>query len=446
MMSALALKSEMVGRYLADFERAQPGLPGRSLPWLQQLRQEALERFASLGFPTARDEDWKYTSVAAIEKRTFRLALTEAPAVEARQVESFLFPKLACRLLVFVNGRFLPGLSRLGTLPAGVTVASLAEALEQDRGRLEEWLPRQEARNGFEALNAAFLADGAFVHLAPGAALEEPVHLLYLSTGGERVAHVRNLIVAEKGASATVIEHYGGIAGSSLTNALTQIVAGTGAFLEHVKLQREDSKSFHIAGIHAHQQRGSRFVSHSIAFGAQLCRNDISTLLGAEGCECLLNGLYMVGGRQHVDHHTLIDHAQPHGTSREYYRGVLDGASRGVFNGRVIVRPNAQQTDAQQVNNNLLLSRDAEVDAKPQLEIYADDVKCTHGATVGSLDPDMLFYLRSRGVGEGEARNLLTYAFANDILNRIKLEPVRLQLEEYLAGRLPAGEAIREYI
>jgi len=231
-----------------------------------------------------------------------------------------------------------------------------------------------------------------------------------------------------------------------LTNCLTEVIAGENASIEHYKLQQESVKAFHVAGLHAAQSRDSRFTSHSIALGASLARVDISTRFEGEGCECTLNGLYVVGGRQHVDHHTRIDHAHPHGVSREYYRGVLDGAARGVFNGKVVVHPNAQQTDAQQSNHNLLLSQDAEVDTKPELEIYADDVKCTHGATVGQLDDTMLFYLRSRGVPKDVAKALLTYAFAHDVIGRMRLGSLRARLEQILLQRLPEGSRIREFV
>lgn len=445
-MKAEELQSPALGRCLAQFERAEAGLPGQGLAWLKRARRDARERFQALGFPTLREEDWKYTSVASLEKRAFALAVAPA-AVTAQQVAEFVLPGLESHLLVFVDGRPAPGLSRMGVLPAGVTVQSLAAAVQGEADRLQEFLARDTLNNGFAALNTALWTDGAYIHAGRGTRVENPVHLLFVCTAGEPMAQVRNLIVAEEGSELTVIEHYVGLAGAaSFTNAVTRIEAGANAGIEHIRLQQEDLKAFHVGGVHAHQQRDSRFTSHSISLGAQLARIDISTVLDGPGCDATLNGLYMSGGRQHVDHHTRVDHAKPHGNSREFYRGVLDGASRAVFNGRVIVHADAQHTDAQQNNSNLLLSREAEVDTKPQLEIFADDVRCTHGATVGQLDTDMLFYLRSRGVGEMAARNLLTYAFANDVLSRIGLAPLRERLENILIGRLPEGESIREFL
>lgn len=445
-MKVEELKSPAVGRFLAEFERAEAGLPGQSAAWLKRARRDALERFQALGFPTLREEDWKYTSVAALEKRSFTLA-ADAAGVTARQRAEFDLPGLEAHLLVFVDGRLAPGLSCMGVLPAGVTVESLAAAVQGGADRLQDFLTRDTLGNGFAALNTALWTDGAYIHAGRGALVGKPVHLLFVSTAADRMAQLRNVIISEEGSELTVIEHYVGLAGAaSFTNAVTRIEAGPNAGIEHIRLQQEDLKAFHVAGIHARQRRDSRFTSHSISLGAQLARIDINTLMDDTGCDATLNGLYMTGGRQHVDHHTRIDHAKPHGTSREFYRGVLDGASRAVFNGRVIVHADAQHTDAQQNNSNLLLSREAEVDTKPQLEIFADDVRCTHGATVGQLDTDMLFYLRSRGVGAAAARNLLTYAFANDVLNRIKLAPLRERLESMLIGRLPEGESIREFL
>jgi len=442
------LKANAAARYADDYAAVTDLLPGHGVPWVRKARERALERFRALGFPTLRDEDWKYTSVAPLERRHFPPAAGSAPSSE---LESTLaihrFAHLDADLLVFVDGCFVPQLSRLGKLPEGATVAGLGGLLEQGSALLAPYFGAEAPGGAFAAMNTAFARDGAVVHLQPGVKLPRPLHLLILASGGGRAAHLRHLVLAEEGAQALVIEHYAGVPGAvAFTNTLTQISVGPGAAVEHVKLQQEDVKTVHLAGIHAEQRRDSRFVSHSMALGAQLARTDIAVALDDEGCETTLNGLYLVGGRQHVDHHTRIDHAKPRGTSREYYRGVLDGAGRGVFSGRVVVHPGAQKTDAEQTNNNLLLSQDAEVDTKPQLEIYADDVKCAHGATVGQLDEDMLFYLRSRGIGDVAARNLLTYAFANDVINRIGLKPLRVRLEEFVIGRLPEGEAIRELV
>ncbi|MEO6351724.1 MAG: Fe-S cluster assembly protein SufD [Burkholderiaceae bacterium] len=432
---------------LADFQRIATRLPGAQLPWLAKIRSAALERFAHNGFPTIRDEEWKYTNVAAIEKHTF-LAMPESGKIDgavAALVQELALDNGAGHLLVFHNGRHAPALSAPGSLPAGVTLGSLADALEKTPEALEPYLSDSERQTVFGALNTAFMADGAYLHLAPGVVLEQPVHLLFITTEAGAAISPRNLIVAEAGAQALVIEHYAGADGVVyFTNAVTQIFAAENAAIAHYKLQQEAAQAFHIAGVHAEQQRNSRLESHSITLGAALARNDITTAFNAPGSEATLNGLYLVGGNQHVDNHTRIDHLQPGCTSHEYYRGVLDGRARAVFNGKVIVHPGAQKTNAHQTNHNLLLSRDAEIDTKPQREIYADDVQCTHGATVGQIDDDQLFYLRSRGVEEAMARGLLIHAFAHDVIERIRVTALRSRIEQILLTRLPQGDRIKE--
>lgn len=432
---------------LADFKRIAAVLPGAQAPWLTKIRSAALERFAQSGFPTIRDEEWKYTSVAAIEKHAF-LALPDggkSNSATAALVESQALNNGTGHLLVFHNGRHAPELSAPGSLPAGVTLCSLTDALEKTPDVLEPYLSNNERQTVFGALNTAFMADGAYLHLASGVVLEQPVHLLFITTEADAAISPRNLIVAEAGAQATVIEHYAGADGVVyFTNAMTQIFAAENTAIEHYKLQQEAAQAFHIAGIHAAQGRGSRLASHSITLGAALARNDITTAFNAPGGEATFNGLYLVGGKQHVDNHTRIDHLQPGCTSHEYYRGVLDGRARAVFNGKVIVHPGAQKTNASQANHNLLLSRDAEIDTKPQLEIYADDVQCTHGATIGQIDDEQLFYLRSRGVEEAMARGLLIHAFAHDVIERIRVASLRSRIEQILLTRLPQGDRIKE--
>jgi Fe-S cluster assembly protein SufD len=432
---------------LADFARIAIALPGIRVPWLAQVRNAALERFAQHGYPSARDEEWKYTSVAALEKRAFTVIAGNGPddAAAATLFDSLALDVQAGHLLVFVNGRHAPALSQIGKLPSGVVLGSMAEALERTPDMLEPYLTDAGSQTVFGALNTAFMADGAWLHVPRGVVVDEPIHLLFLSTASGAAIHSRNVIVAEEGARATVIEHYTGAEDAVyFNNAVTQIFAAGNAAVEHYKLQQESARAFHIAGIHARQRQDSRFESHSATLGAALARNDITTVFDAAGCEATLNGLYLIGGRQHADNHTCIDHAAPHGTSQEHYRGVLDGAARAVFNGKVIVRPGAQKTNARQTNHNLLLSRDAEVDTKPQLEIRADDVQCTHGATVGQLDDTQLFYLRSRGIEEATARNLLVHAFAHDVIERIRVQSLRSRLEKILFARLPQGDLIRE--
>lgn len=432
-------------RILAEFARVAPALPGARLPWVARARRAGLERFAQAGFPTSRDEDWKYTSVAPIEKRYFAALPHDASPGSRAGLDTLGFERFPGHRLVFVDGRHAAALSSVGELPAGAALGSLADALERAADTLEPLIGDDRQHTIFGALNSAFMADGLYLHLARGTALDDPIHVFFVTTREGAAIHPRNVIVLEAGARAAVVEHYAGASGMAyLTNAVSQIFAAGGAAIEHYKLQHEPPQAFHVAGIHAAQAGSSRLASHSISLGAAIARNDITTAFGAERCEATLNGLYLARGRQHVDHHTRIDHASPEGTSREHYRGLLDGASRGVFNGKLVVHPQAQRTDARQLNHNLLLSKDAEVDTKPQLEIYADDVKCSHGATVGQLDEAQLFYLRSRGIEETVARSLLVYAFARDVIEGIRVAPLGARLEQLLLARLPLGERIKE--
>jgi Fe-S cluster assembly protein SufD len=434
---------DSVDRFVADFARSAASLPGANVPWLARLRRAALDRFAQRGLPGPRDEDWKYTSVAAIAKRPFAVP-AQAGSVDV-DIDAFALAGMASHRLVFVNGRYAPGLSQVGRLPAGVTLQSLAQTLERAPDALEPLLGEDRYQTVFAALNAAFMADGVHLHLPRGTVVAEPIHALFVCTATDAAIHPRNVVVAGEGAQATLIEHYVGLDGAAaLTNAVTQLFVAADASVAHYKLQQEPARALHIGGIHAAQSRASRLESHSIALGAALARNDITTSFDAEGCEAVLNGLFLVSGRQHVDHHTRIDHAKPRGTSREYYKGIVDGAARGVFNGKVIVHPGAQKTNAQLSSRNLLLSKSAEIDTKPELSIDADDVKCTHWATVGQLDDNAMFYLRSRGVDEAMARALLTYAFAHDVIERVRVAPLRAMLERILVERLPQGGRIRE--
>ena len=432
-----APKVDSRDRYLRAFESLEPQLTGGSLLWLSKARRAALDRFETLGFPTTRHEDWKYTRVSAIEKRAFKTPAPSSGRLTREQIRPLLLE--GTRRLVFVDGRYDPALSHVEPLPPGARVGSLATVLADDVDGLEPLLSDADGafQNGFAALNAAFWADGAYVDLATGTALETPIHLLFIASEPDVVSHPRTIVRAGPGSKVAIIEHYVGIhQGVSFTNAATHIVAEAGASVEHCKVQEEAPRVFHVAGIDVRQHADSRFASHSFALGAALSRNDIATRFDAPGCEAILNGLYVGADRQHMDHHTSIDHAQPRGVSREWYKGVLDGAAHAVFNGRVLVRAGAQKTDAYQSNRNLLLSEAAEVDTKPQLEIYADDVKCSHGATVGALDADQIFYLRSRGVDERAARSALTFGFADEIVARCGIGPLRRRLRALLAARL----------
>jgi Fe-S cluster assembly protein SufD len=430
--------------YLRQFRALEKRAQGPA--WLGRLRAEAMEAFAELSFPTVHLEDWKYTNVAPLTRVEFAPAAADEQAAAAvRRHPSF---DLECWRLVFLNGRYTPELSRLEGLPRGVEVRSLAEALAVSPGAVEEHLARHAdfKDHAFVALNTAFIEDGAFISIAKGVVLKQPIHLLYVSAPGAHstVSHPRNLIVAGEASQAAVIEAYAGWGEvPAFTNAVTEIVAGENSRVDYVKVQQESAAAFHISTIHARQARYSNLASHSLALGSLLGREELITVLDGEGAEALLRGLYVTTGRQLIDNHTTIDHARAHCSSREFYKGVLDGASTGVFNGKIIVRPDAQKTDSKQSDKNLLLSEQATINTKPQLEIFADDVKCTHGATIGQIDSEAIFYLRSRGIGEEEARQLLVVAFGNEIIESVSHAPLRARLQADLRGRLERARAGR---
>jgi Fe-S cluster assembly protein SufD len=435
-------------RYLTTFEQLERGR-AHEPAWLRATRRSAAAAFERLGFPTTRDEEWRFTNVAPIADQAF----VPAPVVSVapRDAAPFLVPGASGPVLYFVNGRYAAELSTPGTRPAGVTVTTLADALERDPSRLEPNLCRYVDFSGrpFAALNTALFEDGAFISIAEHAVVEEPLQIVYLSTATDTTvaSYPRVLIVAGKHSQARVIETFAGLgAARGFTNAVTEVVLEAGAVLDHYRLQRESQSAFHLGHTQFQLGRSSTSTSHAIAFGGLIARHDAVAVLADEGAECTLNGLYLADGVRLVDNHTEIDHAMPHGSSHEVYKGILDGRARGVFNGRIRVRPDAQKTDAKQTNKTLLLSDDAQVNTKPQLEIFANDVKCTHGATVGQLSEDALFYLRTRGIGIEDARSLLVRAFATDVTSRIALEPVRLELERLLAAKLPGTLAEKAFV
>ncbi|OGT33414.1 MAG: Fe-S cluster assembly protein SufD [Gammaproteobacteria bacterium RBG_16_51_14] len=437
-----------IHHYLAEYHRREAS---NNTPWLQEQGLAALEKFRNNGLPTTRQENWKYTDIGALARTGFITADARHNTIEHHRLDAVRIKGLDCYELIFINGQFSPTHTRLEGLPAGVMVESLGRSLPNPSATVREHLNRYADNDNyaFTALNTAFLTDGTLLVIPANAVIEKPVNLLYISNRQDQtlVSHPRNLVILGANSRATLIESYIGLDKAEyFTNTVTEILAGEGASLEHYKIQQESERSFHIGSTHVTQQKDSRYVSHSISLGGALVRNDITATLGGNGSETILNGLYMAGDRQHVDNHTLVNHLQPNTRSEEYYRGVLDGHARGVFNGKIIVHKNAQKTDARQSNANLLLSDNAEVDTKPELEIYANDVKCSHGATVGQLDENMLFYLRSRAIDEETARSLLTYAFADDVIRRITLQPVRDRLEYSVIGRLPDASLIREFV
>ncbi len=438
--------------YAAEFElgAARGGTePGR----LRELRRSAIDRFTEVGFPTLAQEAWKYTNVAPLSGGRFGRPATPGPAGLRPQVERRLYA--GCDALVFVDGRFAPELSRPPQLPPGAVAGSLAAALQGGDGPLDEHLGRHAgfSEHPFAALNTALFSDGALVVVPRGAVLERPLQLLFHSSGASTaeglppVTYPRTLIVAGENSQATVLETYSGPEGTTYwTCPVTEIVAGENAVVDHYKLQREGLAAYHTALQHTRLERAASLSSHSISLGGGLVRHDVDGALVGEGGDANLNGLYMVRGEQHVDTHMTVEHRAAHCGSHELYKGVLDGRARAVFNGLIHVHRGAQKTDAKQTNRNLLLSREALVNTNPQLLIFADDVKCTHGSTVGQLDADAVFYLRSRGIGEEAAKSLLTYAFAHDIVERIKPEPLRHDLEAFLFAWLPGGEIVAQAV
>ena len=435
-MSATALD-----HYRREWRAAHAALPGARVAWLERARREALDRFCDRGFPTPRDEDWKYTNVRPIERRAFRFEpAVDDGAGEAAPGEGLAALESAVRL-VFVNGRLAP--ARTGPareLPEGVLAESLAQVLERDPDRVEPHLADIADGNAFTALNRAFLGDGAVITIPPGVRLPRPVELVFVARGAFDVAsHPVVLVLAGEAAAATVIEHHlGDGTGAKLANPFTRIAVAEGAAVEHHLLLEEDDATWHTGHVDARVAAGGRLGSNAVQLGGRLVRYGIDVSLDGPGAAVVLNGLYVARGRQHVDFHTRVDHREPGGRSEQVYKGLLDGRGRGVFNGRVLVHRDAQHSDASQSNHNLLLSPDAEIDTKPQLEIFADDVKCSHGATVGQLDERAIHYVRSRGLGEAAARALLTFGFAEDVLARMGEPAVRRHVERGLVAALPA--------
>jgi Fe-S cluster assembly protein SufD len=438
---------ENVEGYLESFTAFAKRASGQNLPWLRKLREDAFARFCETGFPTTHDEDWRFTSVSAIARTPFLLA---AGATHLSDSDLTIWRmEGAAAQLVFVDGQFVRKLSRLGGLPASVTVSGLKEEIAQNAKAVEAHLGRylNIQRDPFSALNTAFAEDGALVHVGQGVSLEGPIHLLFVSTAADtpRMLHPRNLLIFERESQATVIEEYVSLgAGTIFCNTATELIAGENSTVSHYMIEREDREAFNFSTLRIQQERSANVSSHSLLLGGGLVRNNVHPVLAGEGGECLINGLFVGDGRQHLDNYMHVEHASPHCSSRQFYNGILDGKSHGVFHGRIVVHKDAQKTDAKQTNRNLLLSDDAQIDTKPQLEIYADDVKCTHGATIGQIEENALFYLRSRGVDEVSARRMLLMAFAGECLDRMKPGAARTHAERLIhehllsiANRLP---------
>jgi Fe-S cluster assembly protein SufD len=407
--------------------------------WLARMRRDAANRFAEAGFPHTRVEEWRYTSLSRFARVPFELASARA-TVTRDALEQVSFPVYACSLYVFVDGIHRPELSAPRALAAGVRVLSLAELVATEPGRVEALLGSlvDPKLHPFAALNGAFVDDGAVLFVPDGARVAQPIHVVFASSGAEpdRVRHPRVLVVAGSGSRGElIVDHVDLAPARSFTNAVIEVRVERGAELGLMLVQRESDQGYHVSNLGARVERDARLSAHTLTLGGALVRNDQSVLLAEEGASCRLNGLFAGDGEQLLDHHTLIDHAMPHGESRQLAKGILGGSARGVFRGRVIVRPGAQRTDAEQSNPNLLLSPEAEVDSKPQLEIFADDVKCRHGSSIGRLDEDALFYLRARGLDESEARDLLTRGFAAEVLDALPVPALGTALATLLAAR-----------
>ena len=437
--------SELTVQLKEYFDRVQESLPGAHESWVRVLRKNAMAQVVRQGMPTTRHEAWKYTDVRKYLDRLIVDAAEKAsPQLASEGLAAFGFEDLDCHRIVMVDGKVSPSLSALDAIPAGVRIESVAKLFVEEPDLLEHSLHDQHLSGVFSEMNNALMRDGVYLNIPDGMVIDRPLHLLFLSTeGGSSSSHIRNLIVAGEYSQATVIEHFSSLGESgTFINTATDIDLHAGARLEHYSLQQSAVSEVNIGSVRVHQHRDSYYHSHSVAFGAALSRRDIHVEMNGEGSECALNGLYLVGGRQHVDHHTRIDHVRPNCRSRENYKGVIDGRARAVFNGKVVVHVGADQTDSAQSNANLLLSDKAEIDTKPDLEIHADDVKCAHGATVGQLDMNQLFYLRSRGLSEDEARNVLMFAFADEVLAAIKVPQVRKSLERLAFEKLPHGTTL----
>ena len=453
----MATTTAKLGKYFEAYEQLRAEGLDREPVWLGQLREDGWARFSAEGFPSTHEEDWRFTNLAALAKTPFRRAAKGEVAASPAQLAAYRLPGAACQL-VFVNGHFAPQLSDLGNLPEGLLVCSLAKAIDCGREGcapegIEQHLGRYAdmGRDVFTALNTALWEDGAYLRIHRGVALEQPIHLLYVSAGAgaEIATHPRTLIIAEDASQAAIVEDYVSLGDeAAFSNAVTELAAGQNAIVSHFLVERENLASFNVSTLRIEQSRSAQVDSHSILLGGGLVRNNVHPVLNGEGAECLINGLFIGASRQrgaggqhsasgqHIDNFMFVEHARPNCNSRQFYNGILADHARGVFHGRIVVHKDAQKTDAKQTNRNLLLSDDARIDTKPQLEIYADDVKCTHGATIGQIDEAQLFYLRSRGFAQADARNLLLYAFAAECLDRMKNSAARDFAEILIRERL----------
>jgi Fe-S cluster assembly protein SufD len=424
---------------VSSFDSFQEQLNGGTNLPFHKTRKIAISELAELGFPAQKNEDWKYTNVAQIVGRKFRF-LSDNKTLQKADVKPFLFEELKETVLVFVNGHFSEELSTLNIDSQGVVVDNLKNAMEKHLDIVDKYLAKYVpiAGNSFAALNTAFTADGAFVYVPRNCKLEEVIHIIYITDAEEvdGMSQPRNLFVVADGAQAHIIESFHSVSTTTyFNNLVTEVYVGANAHLDHLKLQDENPSAYHVSNSQVHQERDSVYTTVNLDLGAKLVRNNLNIRLNGVNGEAHIFGYYMGSGDQHIDNQTFIDHAVPNCFSNELYKGILDDRARGVFNGKILVRPDAQKTNALQSNKTLLLTNDAEVDVKPQLEIFADDVKCTHGATIGQLDDEALFYLRARGISEEMASAMLRHAFVADVLENIKVESIREHMDERIIAR-----------
>jgi Fe-S cluster assembly protein SufD len=435
--------SKEIEKYLSDFQAFENNGASHDPAWLKNLRAAAIGKFSELGFPTVKLEDWRFTNILPLTRSHFRRAsVAGLPDVRMEEIGKHVVDGCSKSVLVFIDGHFNKSLSNVSSLSKDIVAGGLAESFEVHgelvQRHLGKHLPLQS--HPFAALNSAFIHDGAFVYVPEGISSPSPIQLLFVSTAhndGHAVAYPRNLIIVDKKASATFVESYVSLSEDIyFTNTVSEIFVEKESAVDYVKIQRESEKAFHVGTMQVEQGSQSRFTAFSLALGASIARNDINIAVNGEQCETMLDGLYLPANDQLVDHHTFIDHVRPNCSSREIFKGIITGKSRSVFNGKIFVRKEAQKTDSKQTNKNLLLSDEATVDTKPQLEIFADDVKCTHGATVGGLDAASLFYVKSRGISEEAARALLTVGFAGEVTNYINNEALRKLVDMLVIERL----------
>lgn len=441
---------ENIKPYLEHFETFEKSLNGELKTSIHKIRRDAIEQFSQIGFPINKDEEWRFTNIQPIIKTKFNFSIQQqVEALTKEQLDKVIIKDISKRRLVFINGNYFAEHSINKITNKQVIIGSITGILQNDLKVIQNKIAEASRydKNPFTALNTSFIRDGAYVFIPEKTNIEEPIYIVHIAAGDETpfIIHPRNLVIVGSGSRISILEHYVYLSNNIyFNNTVTEIIADKNSIVEHTKLQSESTKGYHIGSTYIHQSEKSNVTQNSIMIGGAIVRNNVLSILNGEGIECTLNGLSLATGQQLIDNHTIIDHSKPNCTSHEMYKAILDGKSKGVFNGKIMVRKDAQKTDAKQTNKTLLLSDNATMNTKPQLEIFADDVKCTHGAAIGYLDADALFYLRSRGIGEEIARDLLTYAFANDIIERLCCEQVREYLHQILHSRLKQGRQLEK--